>query len=245
MIGAEKALDTNSFFAGGAGMFLQYYDIVKPVYLYAVIQMILTGQNYGLPTQMISRFSQRSILEWYRMRKYINPLRQLDYRQQVPPEELDALLQSILEQDATIYKLSAPLSTMRLFHVYRQQHMQFPVYLYAEQTTPGMIEDCHILFRGIQHHVVSGSLKDAIMQCNQNFTYIFSDIELAKNAADLLMGTCSHILLAQDYRYNYQEPQHVMKYHLGTLARQHPFIRMGTIVSYDPMTRNGIYRSLS
>ena len=41
--------NTNELFAGGAGMFIQYHDIIKPVYLYAIVKMIATKNSFGLP----------------------------------------------------------------------------------------------------------------------------------------------------------------------------------------------------
>ena len=241
----EKPLDTNAFFVGGAGMFIQYHDVIKPAYLYAVMQMIITERDYGLPVGIIKKFSQLSILEWYLNRRYINPLRQFDYRHQIDPNELDQLLKSILASDPSIYKLAPMLSTCKLFDVYRSQHMQFPVYIYSEEIDDGMKQDCDTIFSGIQHKLLSGDLKSAIAKCDQNFTYIFSDIELVKHAADILIGTCSHILLARDYRYNYSSFRMSLRYDLQELAREHPFIRTGTIVAIDPQVMPNMFKSLS
>ena len=66
----NQPFDTNSFFSGGAGLFLQYHDVIKPTYLYAVIQMMITKQTYGLPVYTIEKMSQLATVEWYLNRRY-------------------------------------------------------------------------------------------------------------------------------------------------------------------------------
>lgn len=233
MITDGKPFDTNVFFSGGAGMFIQYHDIVKPVYLYTIVKMILTKQYFGLPVNIISRLSVFSLIEWYMRRKYRNPLRCLDYAQQLDPGELDTLLQSILETDTSIYKFSPTLNVQQMFSVYRQQHMSFPVYVYSEIDEPYIKEDCRSIFQGVSFRYLHGDLEECIKKCDQNFTYIFSDIELVKTASKILTGTCSHILLASDYRYNYVDNYITTKYDLVTMATDHPFIRIGLSNSVD------------
>lgn len=245
MMDTIKPFDTNAFFAGGAGMFVQYHDVIKPVYLYAVIRMILTGEDHGLPTWLIKDFSQLSILEWYLNRRYINPLRQLDYNHQLDPGMLDQLLQTILANDPTIYKLSPELATCRLFQVYRQQHMSFPIYIYTPVMDEGIQKDCDHIFGGIQYRVLEGDLRSAIEKCDQNFTYIFSDIELVKNAAEILVGTCSHILLTRDYRYNHGTTHGKFRYDLMELSHKYPFVRIGTTIAVDPQAMSIMFRSLT
>ena len=60
--------DTEAFFSGGAGMFLEYYDIVKPVYLYATLKLLITDDNYGIPVSILKNFSVLSLIEWYKNR---------------------------------------------------------------------------------------------------------------------------------------------------------------------------------
>lgn len=233
MITDGKPFDTNVFFSGGAGMFIQYHDIIKPAYLYAVVKMILTKQSFGLPIDIISRLSILSMIEWYVRRRYKNPLRCLDYAGQLDSKELDTLLQSILETDTSIYKLSPTLNIQQMFSVYRRQHMSFPVYVYSEIDEPYIKEDCKTVFQGINFRYLHGDLEECIKKCDQNFTYIFSDIELVKLASKILIGTCSHILLASDYRYNYIDNYRTSKYDLLTMASDHPFIRIGLSNAID------------
>lgn len=232
MISDGRPFDTNIFFSGGAGMFIQYHDIVKPAYLYSIIQMILTNESFGLPINIIRNFSIRSIIEWYINRRYKNPLRCLDYNHCIDPNELDELLQHLLKSDPSIYKYSPGLNIQRMMQVYKFQHMSFPIYVYSENEEPYIQEDCRSVFGGIPVKYLHGDLRTAIMSCDQNFTYIFSDIELVKNAADILIGTCSHILLANEYRYNYNENR-ILKYNLKDLMDTHPFIRISLTNSID------------
>lgn len=227
MITDGKPFDTNVFFSGGAGMFIQYHDIIKPAYLYAIVKMILTKEYFGLPVNMISKLSILSLIEWYMKRRYKNPLRCLDYAHILDPKELDDLMQSILKTDDSIYKLSPSLNIQQMFSVYRRQHMSFPVYIYSETDEPYIREDCKGIFQGINFKYISGDLESAIKKCDQNFTYIFSDIELTKLASEILIGTCSHVLLAGDYRYNYMDNCQTPKYNLNEIASNNPHVRIG------------------
>jgi hypothetical protein len=233
MISDGKKFDTNVFFSGGAGMFIQYHDIVKPLYLYAIVKMICTNTSYGLPIDIISNMSVLSLVEWYKNRRYKNPLQSLDFKHSIPQEDLDNLLQQILLTDESIYSLAPALNIEKMMQVYRREHMSFPIYIYSTQEEPYILTDCKKVFRGITIKYVFGDLREAIKQCDQNFTYIFSDIELVKMAAEILVGTCSHVLLAQDYRYNYIDNFKTLKYDLKSIADAHPFIRLGTTLSMN------------
>lgn len=233
MITDGKSFDTNLFFSGGAGMFIQYHDIVKPVYMYAIIKMIMTKESFGLPIDIIKDFSFLSIIEWYINRRFKNPLQCLDFNHIIDEKKLDNLMNDILLNDDSIYKYSPSLNIKRMLNVYRQQHMSFPIYIYSENNEPYIKEDCKSIFHGIKFNYVYGDLKSAIKKCDQNFTYIFSDIELVKEACDILIGTCSHILLAGEYRYNYKDDGKLFKYNIKELASTHPFIRIGLTTSLD------------
>ncbi len=230
-----KTFDTNVFFSGGAGMFLQYHDIVKPVYLYAIAKMIATKESFGLPISIISNMSAPSIIEWYVKRRYKNPFQQLDYDHIIDPVELNKFLAMYLEQDPSIYKIAPPLNIQRMLSVYQIQHMSFPVYVYSENEESYIKTDCKNVFPGVTIRYVFGDLRECIKKCDQNFTYIFSDIELVREATEILQGTCSHVLLARDYRYNFKDHCKTPKYDLTDLARSHPYVRMGTTLAMDPV----------
>ena len=231
MFTENKPFDTNVYFSGGAGMFIQYHDVIKPVYLYAIIQMILTKQSYGLPINIVNKLSIISLIEWYVNRRFKNPLKCLDYADNISINQLDKLMIDIISKDSSIYRLAPVLNIEKMFQVYRSQHMSFPVYVYSEVEEPYIKDDCKNIFRGIDFHYFFGDLKECIEKCDQNFTYIFSDIELVKSAAEILYGTCSHILLTRDYRYNYIDNHKTFRYDLKDIATNHPFIRIGTTLA--------------
>ena len=228
----DKPFDTNSFFVGGAGMFLQYHDIIKPVYLYAIISLIFTDNAYGLPISIIKNMDVNSIFEWYKHRRYVNPLKQLDWAHKSDSDTLDNILSNIL-QDSTIYRLAPVLNIRPMLSVYKSQQFSFPFFIYSEKEDPNIKTDCDKIFAGLSHRYVYGDLKKCLDKCDQNFTYIFSDIELMKNASEILSGTFSHILLASDYRYNYTDNMKTFKYDLRKLMASHPYIRIGTTRSFD------------
>lgn len=230
-MGLEKTFNTGNFFVGGSGMFISYHDIIKPAKLYAVFKMIIMEQSYGLPLDIIKDFSVLSIIEWYLNRKHPNPLKQLDFLNKLNIEELDNLLLYILKSDPSIYSLSPKLNICRFFSVYINQHMNFPIFIYSEKEEPGIENDCKETLLGIDFNYVYGDLKSAISKCDENFTYIFSDIEEVNLAANLLNGTYSHIVLADDYMYNYSDKK--FKYNLKSLMNNNPVVRIGTVNAFD------------
>lgn len=234
MISDNKPFDTNCFFSGGAGLFIQYHDIIKPVYLYAIIQMIMTGQSFGLPINIIKDMPIVSLIEWYIYRRFRNPLKQLDYNNKIDIKVLDDIMKCILANDPSIYRISPVLNIQKMMQVYKLHHMNFPIYIYSEYEESSIVDDCDQIFNGIKHHYFFGDLKKSITKCDQNFTYIFSDIETVNKAAEILIGTYSHILLARDYRYNYIDNRKTLKYDIKNIADTHPFLRLGTTLVMDP-----------
>ena len=234
MISDGKPFDTNAFFVGGNGLFIQYHDVVKPVYLYAILKALSINDAFGLPLQIIKHMSSRSLLEWYYRRRFANPFQCLDYNHTVPKETLDTILQKILLSDPSIYKLAPTLNIQTMLDVYRRQHMSFPIFVYSKRREDIIAEDIKTDFPGITIKYLYGDLREAISKCDNNFTYIFSDIELLKESVEILIGTYSHILLSRDYRYNYTDHYQTTKYDLYELGLNHPFVRIGLTQSSQP-----------
>lgn len=225
-------LNTDALFAGGGGMFIEFHDIIKPVYLHAIISMLIGGNTFGFPIDLLQDFSLGSILEWYKFRQFRNPLQQLDWQHKVDKEIADEVMDIILE-DETIYTLAPTLNIELFLEVYKSQFMEFPWFVYSEKEEPGIPIACDQVFQSIPYKYVYGDLKECISKCSQNFTYIFSDIEKVKNSAEILHGSYSHILLAGDYRYNYTDNFKTMRYSLQDIMSKHPFIRIGTTTAMD------------
>lgn len=216
-------------------MFVQYHDVVKPTYLMAVIKLLTGKETYGLPIDSIRSLSILSLIEWYLRRRYRNPLRSVDFLRQFSDERVDEILTTILRSDDSLYRLAPVLNIQRLLSSYTKQRMTFPVYVYTEQEEPYVREDCKQLFPGVPVTYLHGDLEKALGHCSQNFTYMLSDITLLEKLAVLLTGTCSHLLLASDYRYNYKPRGQGPKINLGEMMENHPFIRLETSTVCDPM----------
>lgn len=237
----ERSFDTSRIFSGGNGMFLEYHDIVKPVWLYAVVNLIMNDYR-GLPVNIIANMPMLGILEWYLNRRYRNPLKQLDWKHQIPDDELDRLLRTVLE-DATIYSLAPLLQLKTFLRVYRRQSMVFPFFVYSDEFEPGIEKDVKQIFGSIPHRYVFGDLEKAIRSTDENFTYIFSDCNKIRIASKTLSGTCAHVLLADDYRYNYLRFRGPMKVDLREEMSAHPFIRIGTTHVFD--VTEGIFGNIT
>jgi hypothetical protein len=242
---APKPFDTSVFFSGGAGMFLQYHDVVKPTYLTVIFKLLMSRGDVGLPLDSLRRLSIQSLIEWYLRRRYWNPLRSLDYQGLYSEKELDELLLYILNSDDSLYSLSPTMNVHHLLSVYAKQRMNFPVYVYTEAHEPNIHQDAKTLFPGINTIYLHGPIEEVLIKCDQNFTYMIADIELYQRLVKALEGTCSHLLLANDYRYNYRPKSQKFKYDLSALMRDHPFVRLETNNVCSPVELVHSIKSLS
>lgn len=225
----NQPLDVSTMYVGGSGMFLQFHDIVSPVYLSMILKMLICKTSYGLPIDILENFSFFSIIEWYLHRRYINPIQCLDYNHILSQEDADRLMYKILSEDDSIYSLSPPLNILKMMAVYKRQHMNFPVYVYTPTEEPMIPNILPSLLAGVSAKYVYGDLSQCISKnCDQNFTYIFSNIMMAENACNILKGTYSHILVATDYRYNYIDNFKTQKVDLLHIQNSIPFLRLGT-----------------
>jgi hypothetical protein len=229
-----KPFDTNVFFSGGAGMFLQYHDVVKPTFLTAVFKILLSNLDVGLPVQMIRPLSILSLTEWYLRRRYWNPLKCLDYQHLYSDAELDKILMDILASDDSVYSLGPILNIRKLLAAYSKQQMRFPIFIYTEDYEEHVKTDCKSLFPGIKTTYLHGKFEDVLQKCDNNFTYMIANHDLYQRAVVALHGTYSHLLLAGDYRYNFRPRDRRPKCDLPALMAAHPFVRLETNNVCDP-----------
>ena len=222
-----KPFDTRKMFSGGAGLFIQFQDVVTPIYLFAIIKLIITDTSLGLPLNIINNMSILSLAEWYIKRSNINPIQELDYEHQLSSQEANLLLYKILE-DRSIYDHSPVFNVGLMLDVYKYKKMNIPIYIYSEYQDPYIEYYCRNHFPDISIKYLYTDIQSAIKQCNDNFTYIFSNIEFFKQACELLKGTYANILLSQEYKYNYIDNCITTKYPLEELMFNNPFILTGT-----------------
>lgn len=230
----DKKLDPGKMFPGGNGMFIQYEDVVKPIYL-TLINKFLINNYYpiSLPYSLLKNFSQASLAEWYINRKHINPLKELDLYKQYSEDELDKILSDEMDNDNTIYDLSPIMKIHKILLSYAELRMDCPIYIYSKNYHKGIEDDIQTCFRGVVPLYVHGDLEKCLQKLDFNFTYIFSDINLAAKAAELLVGATSHILVLDEYRYNYNDNFKTMKYNLQELMKKYPVCRIERFLGVD------------
>ena len=68
---------------------------------------------------------------------------------------------------------------------------------------------------------------------------------MLKDAAEILKGTYSHVLLADDYRYNYKDGHKTLKYDLEELMFSHPFIRTGLTSVWDGLDYVSAFKNIT
>lgn len=199
-----NTFNTSRLFAGGSGIVIEYHDAIKPVYLFALISIILNKKDYNLPIALIENFSFPSILEWYVNRPYYNPLKYLDYKHIGSDEDLDKLLLTILNDDTSVYKYTPHLNMVKILYGYSIKGMNVPIYFYSEYKEKGIEEDINNNFKELNIKYIYGPPSKICEIEAQNFSYIFSNIQ---HAEEFIKHhdpqKLSVITIANDFRYNY------------------------------------------
>lgn len=221
-----------AFFSGGGGFFIDYFDVVRPLYLFTVLDMIMNNLTFGLPVDIIKDMSCGAILEWYVKRRYVNPLKCLDFYNIINDKELDDCLDEYITR-FPIYRLCPDMNIHKMMDVYRNERMEIPVFIYTEKEYDFVKEDIHLSFPSINKLYLHGDLNTALERCAPNFTYIFSSIDRLKIACDHLKGTCAHILLSNEYRYNQAKINQPIESELYNMMISTPYLRIGTTSSID------------
>lgn len=222
----NQPFDTSKLYSGGAFLFIQFEDVVTPIYLFAIIKLIITNISYGIPIHIIKDMSILSLTEWYIKRTHINPIQQLDYNHQLTEQQSYDLLYKIL-QDKSIYDYSPVMNIGPMLDVYKYKKMIIPVYIYSPYNDENIKYFCSKHFPEIPIIYKFGNLRDAIPLLENNGTFIFSNIELYKQACEFLKGKYAHVLLGGEYRYNYIDNCITPKYSLKLLMYNNPFVMTG------------------
>jgi len=220
----NKPFDTSKF-TGGAGLVIQFEDVVTPVYLFAIIKLILTNETFGIPIHLIKDMSILSIAEWYIKRNNQNPILDLDYKHQLSKNQADTLLYNILK-DKSIYDFSLPMNIKLLFEIYEYKKMNFPIYIYSQFNDPNIEYYCLKHFPSTKIKIIDtiDIIKAIDSLSSDNYTFILSDIELFKKAVEYLHGYHAHVLLAEEYKYNYIDNCRTPKYDITELMMNNPFV---------------------
>lgn len=196
--------DAGHTFYGGSSLFIEFHDIIKPVYLMAIIKLIMSDKKYrfGLPVEMIENFSLISIIEWYLNRSHINPLKLLDPARKATDEDLNSLLHKILDSDPKLYLTAPLLNAEKLISIIRLQKLGIPILVYSEQFEPN-IEPCLSTWSNTSY--IYGPFEQVITKVPNNSSFIFSNIEYAKRLIDSVkFDTLGSIMIASDYYYNFK-----------------------------------------
>lgn len=211
----ENSFNTDSLFVGGAGMFVEYHDIIRLVDLFVVVRMMLTEESFGLPVHILKGMGVAPMTEWYLKRPNQNPFTALDYNHILDIHELDQLRSQILDSDPSIYQYAPYTNFYKMLQLMRDQQIGIPVYVWTPTPEVNIQQDLATM--PIHPTYVSGSLESALSKTGNNFTYIFSDISHAKVAADIINDRYAHILIPTEFRYNYQDHMKTLKYTIQKL----------------------------
>ena len=203
----KNTFNASKTFFGGSALIVQYHDVLKPVYLTAIIKMLINKElQFGLPFDIIKSFSFLSLIEWYKGRSFINPLKLLDPKHKASDEQLQQILNIILK-DHSIYKLSPFLDTIRLIIASEQNKLDVPLYIYSEEFEEGIDKDLYYMQMNCKY--IYKPIKTLIEETPPNATYIFSNIDLLKDSLELIEPKKSaNFILVSDYKYNFSNNQY-------------------------------------
>ena len=228
----KNTFSASKTFFGGSAIVIQYHDVLKPVYLTAIFKMLLNKDlQFGLPFDILKSFSIPSIVEWYKTRNYFNPLKLLDPKRLATNDQLNQMLNIVLK-DKSIYTLTPLLNSIRLLIVSEQNHLNVPMYIYSEQYEENILYDINQL--PLHLNYIYGSIKDLVDKIPANSTYIFSNIELLKEAIFSIDAKKSvNFILVSDYNYNFSNNQY--KYNFSDLLSKEfkPFIVINNISIFN------------
>ena len=196
--------DSAHTFYGGSTLFVQYHDVVKPIYLTAVLKLLYSKDNpYGLQTNLIKDFSLFSILEWYVNRSFINPLKLLDPAHKATDEQLNTIMKKILQSDPSLYTSAPYLNAEKLIAVIRLQKLGIPIIVYTEEYEEPVTET---ISHWSNTQYLYGNFEQIISKLPNNSSFIFSDINLAKRLIDASnFDTIASVMIASDYYYNFKD----------------------------------------
>ena len=239
----KNTFNASKTFFGGSALIVQYHDVLKPVYLTAIIKMLMNKNlQFGLPFDIIKSFSLLSLIEWYKGRSFINPLKLLDPNRKATNEQLQQMLNIILK-DNSIYKLSPLLDTIRLIIASEQNKLDVPLYIYSEQFEEGIDKDLYYMQMNCKY--IHETIKTLIERTPPNATYIFSNIDLLKDSLELIDPKKSaNFILVSDYRYNFLNNQY--KYNFSDLLSKlfKPFIMINNISIFNNLRVMNDYTNL-
>lgn len=239
----QNTFNASKTFFGGSALIIQYHDVLKPVYLTAIIKMMINKDlQFGLPFEIIKSFSLLSLIEWYKGRSFINPLKLLDPNHKATDEQLQQMLNIVLK-DHSVYKLSPLLDTIRLIIASEQNKLNVPLYIYSEQFEEGIDKDLYYMQMNCKY--IHEPIKTLIDKSPPNATYIFSNIDLLKESLELINPKKSaNFILASDYKYNFLNNQY--KYNFSDILSKlfKPFIKINNINIFNNLRVLNDYRNL-
>ena len=239
----KNTFNASKTFFGGSALIVQYHDVLKPVYLTAIIKMLMNNDlQFGLPFDIIKSFSLLSLIEWYKGRSFINPIKLLDPKRKGTDEQLQQIL-SIVLKDHSVYKLTPFLDTIRLIIASEQNKLDVPLYIYSEQFEEGIDRDLYHLQMNCKY--IHEPIKTLMEQTPPNATYIFSNIDLLKESLELIDPKKSaNFILVSDYKYNFSSNQY--KYNFSDILSKSfkPFIIINNISIFNNLRVMNDYMNL-
>lgn len=215
--------ETFNQFSGTHALFVQYDDIIRSPMLNV---MRMNKRNPKLATLVdlssICYMYHYGIYEWYVNRLDWNPLRALC--PDLDEETAFNVMKTFIASDKIYTESSVQLPFVEIMRFILQQKYNMKVFIYNEFDNPFVKNDIDELFPNYRIEIITGSVREAIKKVPNDATYVFSNMLFVDVLDELDKLKLSNIMVAGNYRYNYQLTDHrVMKIHLAKLREKCAF----------------------
>lgn len=217
-------VETNPW-SGTTALMVEYDDVIRAPML-EVIKAIRKSKNLWeiLNLNEIEYLYDEGVLEWYRQRKNRNPFLDLPHGDDIDDEFLNELMSKYLNSTMLYTTNGRELEFVSCIRYIASQHFKMKCYVYNEYGNKFIRHDLKVLFPEISFEIRTGSFKEAISDLPRDTTYAISDINKLQVLADTNHLAFSGVMLADGYRYNYNEEQQGnLKVDPDELKDKHPF----------------------
>lgn len=218
-------------FSGTHALFIQYNDIIKSPML-EVMQMNRRNPklNSLLDLSPIKYLYPYGMYEWYTNRQNWNPLREFDPENTIDEQTLVNIMGTFIHSDSRYTSETRTLPFVETLKFIVAQKYNMKIFIYDEFENPYIKTDLDNLFPNMEYTLVTSDIVEVLRFVPKDATYVFSNImliDLLKYCDKLQL---SNILVAGNYRYNYQpDNPDVMKIYLAGLRNEYAFkLRMFT-----------------
>lgn len=205
---AKVLTGSPNIFYNSSRLFVEYDDIIRMpqfMLLCGLDPYDLRALNQVIDFSEIAGYSSEGLLEWYFMREDKNLYMNFPfYEMEGEGKKIfcEKLLEMHLGASDVFYRDEGRLSFFNVLQeIMRYKELLHDVVIYNDYYSPYLEEDVRANFPGAR--CVFGNIEHALMECPNDSTFVFSNIENIQVLYDIGKLEYSSIILANRYRYNF------------------------------------------